>query len=123
MSDVVQFALSDGTTVLVSAPARTGTGAVSLGQRLQGAQRTLREAIAPVTAAAAEMIAEFRSLAQQPEEVEVAFGITLDAQLGAVLTSAKTSVHLDVRLRWSSTQPDPPAPSPAPPSGGDLRGS
>ncbi|MFH8617730.1 CU044_2847 family protein [Streptomyces sp. NPDC017979] len=105
MSDAVQFALSDGTVVLVSAPARTGTGAVGLGQRLQGAQRTLREAVAPVASAAAEVIAEFRTRAQCPEEVEVSFGITLDTQLGAVITSAKTSVHLDVRLRWSGSRP------------------
>ncbi|MEU9609095.1 CU044_2847 family protein [Streptomyces sp. NPDC048057] len=111
MSDAVQFALSDGTTVLVSAPARTGTGAVGLGQRLAGAQRTLRESLAPITSAAAEVIAEFRSQAQRPEEVEVAFGITLDAQLGAVITSAKSSVHLEVRLRWSGSQPGAPAAS------------
>ncbi|MFJ4771290.1 CU044_2847 family protein [Streptomyces uncialis] len=111
MSDAVQFALSDGTTVHVSAPPRSGTGAVGLGRRLEGAQRSLREALAPVTSAAAEVIAEFRSHAQRPEEVEVSFGVALDAQLGAVITSTKTSAHLDVCLRWSGSRSDTPTES------------
>jgi len=32
-----------------------------------------------------------------------------DAKLGAILTSAGTSTHLDVTLRWSGTEPTPPS--------------
>ncbi|WP_327358657.1 CU044_2847 family protein [Streptomyces sp. NBC_01304] len=107
MSEPVEFTLSDGTTVLVSAPPRVGTSIVGLGGRPEGAGRTLRQVLAPITAAAADVIAEFREHTHRPEEVEVAFGVTLDTQLGAIITSVKTTAHLDVRLRWSSPPPAP----------------
>ncbi|MFI5963233.1 CU044_2847 family protein [Streptomyces asoensis] len=109
MPDAVQFTLDDGTAVLVAPPARSGTGAVGLGTRLETAGATLREALAPVTAAASEVIGRFRDIAERPDEVEVTFGVVLDAKLGAVLASAGTSTHLDVTLRWSGTRPAPPA--------------
>lgn len=101
MPDAVQFTLSDGTVVLVAPPARAGTGAVGLGTRLESAATFLREALAPVTAAASEVIGGFRSLAERPDEVEVTFGVVLDAKLGAVLSSATAGAHLDVTLRWN----------------------
>ncbi|MFI9389479.1 CU044_2847 family protein [Streptomyces bauhiniae] len=105
MPDAIQFTLDDGTRVLVAPPTRTGTGAVGLGTRLESAGETLREALRPITAAASEVIGQFREVAQRPDEVEVTFGVTLDAKLGAVLTSAGTSAHLDVTLRWSGSEP------------------
>ncbi|MFK4150207.1 CU044_2847 family protein [Streptomyces sp. NPDC004065] len=102
MPDAVQFTLSDGTVVLVAPPARAaGTGAVGLGSRLETAERTLRQALRPITSAAAEVIGEFRALAHRPEEVEITFGVTLDASLGAIIAGTKTGAHLDVSLRWS----------------------
>lgn len=103
MPDAVQFTLSDGTVVLVAPPARAGTGAVGLGTRLEAAERTLRQALAPITSAASEVIDEFRALAQRPDEVEVTFGVVLDGKLGAVIASANASAHLDVSLRWKGS--------------------
>ena len=107
MPDAVEFTLSDGTVVLVAPPARTGTGAVGLGIPRQPAERTLRQALRPVASAAAEVIDEFRSLAHRPDEVEVTFGVVLDAKLGAVIAGAKVGAHLDVSLRWSGSRPRP----------------
>ncbi|MER5948015.1 CU044_2847 family protein [Streptomyces sp. NPDC001904] len=107
-SEAVQFVLADGeTTVLVSAP-RRGSGTVGAGDGLRRAQRSLRSALAPVTSAAAEVISEFRAHAERPDEIEVAFGVTLDASLGAVISTAKASTHLDVRLRWNGSRNDAP---------------
>ncbi|MFE5818131.1 CU044_2847 family protein [Streptomyces sp. NPDC056479] len=101
MPDAVQFTLADGTVVLVAPPARAGTGAVGLGSRLESAGTTLREALTPITSAASEVIGQFRDTARTPDEVEVTFGVVLDAKLGALLSSAGVGAHLDVTLRWS----------------------
>ncbi|GHG95749.1 CU044_2847 family protein [Streptomyces lanatus] len=101
MPDAVQFTLSDGTVVLVAPPTRTGTGAVGLGTRLETAATTLRDALTPVTTAASEVLTQFRDAPQRPDEIEVTFGVTLDAKLGALLSSASGGAHLDVTLRWS----------------------
>ncbi|MEV7870268.1 CU044_2847 family protein [Streptomyces sp. NPDC088124] len=109
MADAIRFTLDDGTAVLVAPPARTGTGAVGLGTRLESAGESLRAALTPVTAAASEVIGQFRGVTERPDEVEVTFGVVLDAKLGAVLASAGTSTHLDVTLRWSNKEPAPPS--------------
>ncbi|WP_306319066.1 MULTISPECIES: CU044_2847 family protein [unclassified Streptomyces] len=133
MSQAVRFELADGTTVLVSPAPEDGVRKVGLGTHVANAQNSLRTSLAPVTRAAAEVIAEFRAGALRPEEIEVTFGVTLDARLGAIISSAKASAHLDVRLRWnggrpadegstghpSPATPPPPdaAPAPSPPPG------
>ncbi|MEU6230121.1 CU044_2847 family protein [Streptomyces sp. NPDC047042] len=113
MPDILRFSLSDGTTVAVTpvAAAKVGTGAVGIGDRLQAAERTLREALTPITAAAAEMIDGFRELAGRPDDVEIGFAVTLDGKLGGVIASGKATAHLNVKLRWSAARPAPAEPS------------
>lgn len=114
MPDAVQFTLSDGTAVLVAPAGRSGNGPVGFGTRLEAAQRSLRDALAPVTAAASEVVEGFRALAHRPDEVEVTFGVVLDAKLGGVLASTTAGTHLDVTLRWhasaAGTSDEPGAP-------------
>jgi hypothetical protein len=62
--------------------------------------KTLREALVPVTAAAAQVMDGFRAMARRPEEIEICFGVTLDGKLGGVIASANAGAHLDVTLRW-----------------------
>ncbi|MFG2863810.1 CU044_2847 family protein [Streptomyces sioyaensis] len=109
MPDAIAFTLSDGTVVLVAPPARSGTGAVGLSDRLQAAQQGFREALAPVTTAAAEAIDGFRNLVHRPDEVEVSFGVALDGKLGGVLASGNAGAHLDVTLRWKGSSTTPPS--------------
>ncbi|MFE7302704.1 CU044_2847 family protein [Streptomyces sp. NPDC057579] len=116
MPDAIEFALSDGTVVLVAPPARSGTGAVGLGDRLQAAQQGFREALTPVTTAAAEAIDGFRNLVHRPDEVEVSFGVVLDGKLGGLIASANAGAHLDVTLRWKGSSTTPPADTEAEPS-------
>lgn len=105
MSDIVQFPLADGATVAVSpARPRGGSGTISLGDRLETAEKTLRQALAPVTSAAAEMLEDFRRLAD-PDEVEIAFGVALDGKLGGIIVGSSAGAHLDVTLRWRAKEP------------------
>ncbi len=100
MFDAIEFTLDDGTTVAVAPAARAGSGAVGLSDRLEVAQKTLRQALAPVTAAAAQVMDGFRETAKRPTEVEISFGVTLDGKLGGVIASAEAGAHLEVTLRW-----------------------
>lgn len=106
MAEAIEFVLDDGTTVAVAAGPRMGTGAVGFGDRLEVAGKSLREAMAPVTAAAAQLIDGFRGMARHPAEIEISFGVTLDGKLGGILASAQAGAHLDVKLRWR--EPDQP---------------
>jgi hypothetical protein len=119
MFDAIEFTLDDGTTIAVAPPARAGSGAVGLSDRLEAAEKTLREALAPVTAAASQMIDGFRTMTQRPDEVDVSFGVTLDGKLGGVIASAKAAAHLEVTLHWRGpgATPDGAASQDTPSSG------
>lgn len=107
MFDAISFALDDGTTVEVAPAARAGSGAVGLSDRLDVAHKTLREALAPVTAAATQMMDGFATMPQRPAEVEISFGVTLDGKLGGVIASAQAGAHLDITLRWRGPETTP----------------
>jgi hypothetical protein len=100
MDDVIGFTLDDGTTVAVQAPRRDGSSPVGLREKLQPSEKTLRAALAPVTAAAAQVLDDFRTVAHRPQEVEISFGVALDGKFGGVIASAKAGTHLEVTLRW-----------------------
>lgn len=107
MDDVIGFTLDDGTTVAVQAPRPDGSSPVGLGDKLQPAEKTLRAALAPVTAAATQVLDDFRKLGRdRPHEVEVSFGVELDAKLGGVIASANAGSHLEVTLRWRASGTD-----------------
>ncbi|WP_034268720.1 CU044_2847 family protein [Actinospica robiniae] len=100
MPEIVEFTLADGAKVAVSpARPRGGSTPIGLGERMEVAEKTLRQAIAPVTAAAAEMLEDFRRLAH-PDEVEISFGVALDGKLGGIIVGASAGAHLEVKLRW-----------------------
>lgn len=105
MADLVRFALADGSTVIVTAPARPGVSPVGAGGRLETAEKSLRQALGPVTAAASDIMRDFRALAQQPDEIEIAFGVALDGKLGGVIATVGAGVHFDVKIRWSRPVP------------------
>jgi hypothetical protein len=110
MSDVIAFTLDDGTTVAVTAPRPEGTRPVGARDGLTRAQRTLREALKPVTSAAAQVMDEFRNHTQRPDEVEVSFGVTFDAGIGGIIASSRAGAHLDVTLRWNASAEEKPGP-------------
>jgi hypothetical protein len=107
MPNAITFALDDGTVVAVAPPARQGAGQVALGDRLEAAEKSFREALVPVTTAATEMMDSFRKLACRPEEIEIGFGVTLDGKLGGLIASANAGAHLEVKLRWGRPETTP----------------
>jgi hypothetical protein len=116
MTEFTSFALANDLRVTVETSAGAGGVApASLHPRITKAGQTLREALVPVTSAAAEVIEKFRELPGRPAEIEIHFGVKLDAAMGAVIATTTVGTHLDVTLRWScrtmdanEAQNDPP---------------
>jgi hypothetical protein len=100
MFDAIEFTLDDGTTVAIASAPRSGSSQVGIGDRLQAAEKTLRESLKPVTAAAEQAMDTFRAMTHHPEEVEITFGVTFDGKLGGVIASANAGAQLEVKLRW-----------------------
>jgi hypothetical protein len=61
----------------------------------------LESAMDQVRAVANATLGKLQDLAQQPEQVEVEFGIRLNAEAGAVIARTQAEGHLQVKLAWT----------------------
>jgi hypothetical protein len=65
------------------------------------ASASLEAAMEQVRAFANATLAKVQDLAQQPEQIEVEFGIRLNAEAGAVIARTQAEGHLQIRLTWT----------------------
>jgi hypothetical protein len=106
MTELTSFSLGDDLQVTVETPAAPGLTPTGLRPKITQSEHTLRQALEPVTAAAAEVIGKFRELPSRPDQVEIHFGVKLDGTIGAVIATAAIGTHLDVTLRWGHPADD-----------------
>ncbi|ROP36601.1 CU044_2847 family protein [Saccharothrix texasensis] len=101
-SKLLRFALADGGTVLVEVDERPGVSPAgrSSARVLQEARATFEQAVAGVRDAAAAALAQFASMTRAPDEVELKFGLKLDAEAGAVIARTGVQGQFEVKLRW-----------------------
>ena len=117
MAELVRFELGDGAAVLVEdAHPSSSDGPVRVGRagdRVREAGEGLRAALAPLRAAARDVVDELKGAG--PDELSVEFGVVLTAQAGAVIAKAGGEAHLKVTLVWKHPAPDAgPTPPVAP---------
>jgi hypothetical protein len=109
MSELMSFPLDgDGEdTVLVevdsdgpeiSPVSRTGDVIRSAATSFDGALMQVRKA-------ASKAVASFRDMEVRPDEVQVEFGVKLNAQAGAVIAKTGVDGHLKVKLTWQRGAP------------------
>jgi hypothetical protein len=102
MSELMSFPLDGDDEVLVeisgdepmiSPVSRTGEVIKSVAGSFDGA-------LAQVRKAASIALATFRDMDVRPDDVEVEFGVKLNAQAGAVIAKTGVEGHLKVKLTW-----------------------
>jgi hypothetical protein len=106
LSNVVEFPLASGGTVLVDVdePPRGGAvrrGGVAPSELIARADQTVEAAFARVQPAAAALVEELRAVADPPDAIEVTFGIRLSGEVGAVIAKTAAEANFSVCLRWS----------------------
>jgi hypothetical protein len=65
------------------------------------ARQSLEGAFGQIQAVANAALGKLQDLAQQPEQVELEFGIRLNAEAGAVIARTQAEGHLQVTLTWT----------------------
>jgi Trypsin-co-occurring domain 1 len=104
---LVEFPLQDGGTVVVEVAEQgyfrggevtRGLGSTNVAQR---ATETFEAAFDRVRPAAQAVVEGFRRLAESPDEIEVEFGIRLNAEVGAVVAQASGEANFTIKLRWT----------------------
>jgi hypothetical protein len=103
MKRLIEFPLEDGTTIMVEAevPEEPGMAPAARGESgVQRAQKTFEEALDRIRPAAQVLIQKLRALSDPPDQIQVEFGLSLNAQAGAFIAAASTEAHYKVTLTW-----------------------
>lgn len=101
---LVRFELVEGNSVVVELDDSDDTYRVAGNDGLIAVARASFEAgLSGVRAAALTALNEFRDGSAPPDEVEVEFGVNLNAQAGAVIAKGGVESHLKVRLLWAGS--------------------
>jgi hypothetical protein len=108
MSDLVEFPVAGGGTVLVAAtrPAHSDATVFRGGgprEVIVRSAETLQAAIAGLMPAAQALVDTFLELPRRPDEMSVSFGIELSAEAGAIIASTTASANFAVTISWKAT--------------------
>ena len=107
MKHLVEYPLDGGGTIVVETDLAAASGPTVRGWRdsepAARAGETFEAAIARVRPAAAAAIAQLRELADPPDEITVEFGISLSAEVGAVIARSQGEANFRLSMRWSRT--------------------
>ena len=113
MTQLARFDLADGGSVLVEVDAPDGISRVGARQDavLASVGQKFDETLATVKDAATAALGQFRSMGHRPDEVEIKFGVKLDADFGAVIARTGLQGQLAVKLTWRAPQGSEAAPA------------
>ena len=105
MKRLVEFPLQDGGTMFVEVDEPEPPGGVVRAARpsdvVEKAKETLEDALDKIKPAAESIIDKLRGLHDEPDEIEVEFGIKLSAEAGAFIASAGVEANYTVTLKWT----------------------
>jgi Trypsin-co-occurring domain 1 len=107
---LVQAQTPDGETVSFAVDDATGVGPERVsrdnGAVIAKLDEPLDQAIASARPATETIINTFKALS--PHEMTVEFGLSIDAQAGAVFAKAGIGAHFNITMHWTSSATDTP---------------
>jgi hypothetical protein len=106
MVDLIEFELEDGSSVLIETES-VSTRPVTRGGRatelISKADETFEQALGRVGPTSAAIVERFRSMAHQPDEIEIEFGIKINAEVGAIIAKTSGEANFRIVVRWKRT--------------------
>jgi hypothetical protein len=115
MKRIVEFPSEDGQTIFVEVEGDTLGGETRRGlspsAMVERAQTTFEDALDKARPMATSLVKKLRdvgdSAVNQPDQVQVQFGIVLSAQAGAVLAAASAGANYTVTMTWNKQSEEP----------------
>ena len=102
MDRLLQFESGGGAVLAEVADEEPGIErAAQVDEIVVKARVSLETAMDQVRTVANATLGKLQDLAQQPEQVEVEFGVRLNAEAGAVIARTQAEGHLQVKLTWT----------------------
>lgn len=119
MKRLVEFPSEDGGTIVVEVEGDTLGGETRRGLSpsalVERAQTSFEDALDKARPMATSLVKKLRdvgdSAVNQPDQVQVQFGIVLSAQAGAVLAAASAGANYTVTMTWNKQSVEPSTPS------------
>jgi len=109
MKRLIEFPLEDGTSMLVEVDETEEVGLTKVSRRdpgvIERAQLTLEKSLDKVKPAAQYILEKLRGLHDSPDEIEVTFGLKLNAGSGVIL-AAGVEANYTVKLKWVKDNPN-----------------
>ena len=107
MKRLIEFQLADGDKIYVEVE-ETGEGGMvpasrggrSVTDKADKARKTFEDALDKIRPAAATIIGKLRDLHDPPDEIEVEFGLKMNAEFGAVVAATGMEANYKVTLKW-----------------------
>ena len=101
MKRLIEFELEDGGSILVEVDVPEAAGMVPAARGVpEKACQTFEAALEKVRPAAAAIIKKLSALHDPPDEIEVEFGLKMNAEAGAVVAAAGMEANYKVTLTW-----------------------
>ena len=108
MKRLIEFPLEDGGSIVVEVdepePPSGVVRAARPGEVVENARQSFEAAMERIRPVAGTLIAKLRGLHDPPDEVEVEFGLKMNAEAGAVLAAAGAEANYKVTLTWKREQ-------------------
>jgi Trypsin-co-occurring domain 1 len=106
-TELVQFTLPDGSSLLVEVDDQEPgiQRASRVDDLIVQAKHSLDDALDHIQAMATLTLTKLQDLPRRPDDLEVEFGVRLNAEAGAVIAKTQAEGHLKVKLAWKATTP------------------
>lgn len=126
MTELLRFDTAEGGHIVVEVGSQEpGIQRAARSGGIIDVRHRFEDALGDVADAAAKSLAVFRDGALRPDQVEIEFGVRLNAEAGAVIAKTAVEGHLVVKLTWTpQARTAPPAGDPGigEGAGGDAGG-
>jgi Trypsin-co-occurring domain 1 len=103
--ELVKFDFEDGSSIVIEAedvasgPVMRGGDA---GTALAKANQTFDSALRQVAPTSRAIVERFRDLPDRPDEIEVEFGLKLNAEVGAIIARTGGEANFRILLHWKA---------------------
>ena len=104
MKHLIEYPLAEGGSIVVEVdePESAGTIRAAREDTIAKAKQTFEEALNGISPVTKSLVEKLRSIGNQPDEIEVTFGVSLNTAVGAVIASASAEGNFSVTMHWSA---------------------
>src|SRR5258708_14068472 len=106
MKHLIEYSLEEGGSIIVEVdePESAGTIRAAREDTIAKAKQTFEEALNGALPVTKSLVEKLRSIGNNPDEIEVTFGVSLNTAVGAVIASPSAEANFSVTMHWTGKE-------------------